>query len=258
MDANKHIGAITMKKNRNSLIIIFLTHLTCLFFGCANEDSRVLDVGTAEEQFKLGQKMLSNKNYQQAFLLFEKSAEKGYDKAQNDLGSMYLEGIFIEKDLNKAFRLFSMAAEQGNPHSKYNLGNMYLTGIPIERDIQKAKELFFQSAEKGNAYAQNQLGCMYYNGTEIIKDYHKAFKYFSMSAKQGDLTAFKNLGYLYAKKDFEKKDLIKSYSCFSIAKRKGENFDQEDLNKFEEVKKYLNTEQLKEAEKEIEKLLSHQ
>lgn len=57
------------------------------------------------------------RSYEKAAYWFEKSAAKGYDRAQNNLGLLYLFGNGVKKSREKAIALFKKAAEQGNKSS---------------------------------------------------------------------------------------------------------------------------------------------
>ena len=53
-------------------------------------------------------------NYQQAFDYFSQSAELGFAQGQVNLGQMYLNGQFVEKDLSQAMHWFKQAALQSD------------------------------------------------------------------------------------------------------------------------------------------------
>src|SRR5687767_7422945 len=73
------------------------------------------------------------KDETKAFEYYKKSAEKGYNMAQNKLGILY-ESKGTEKDLKKAIYWYSKAAENGNQFAQYNLGIFYENGIGVEKD----------------------------------------------------------------------------------------------------------------------------
>ena len=65
--------------------------------------------------------------------------------AQNTLGLMYLTGDGVEKDFDKAFVWFDKASQQNDPQAQMALGYMYLKGKGVQRNLTKAKELLFNS-----------------------------------------------------------------------------------------------------------------
>src|SRR6266542_3857985 len=60
-----------------------------------------------------------------AFEYCKKSAEKGYNEAQNFLGCLYENGKCTEKDLGKAICWYNKALESENKLAQYNLGRCY-------------------------------------------------------------------------------------------------------------------------------------
>ncbi|MEL3908680.1 MAG: hypothetical protein P1P64_06675, partial [Treponemataceae bacterium] len=59
---------------------------------------------------------------------------------------------------DKAFKLFSKSAERGNVSAQSAVGGMYLLGIGVKTDYQKANEWLTKASRAGNAEAQNNLG----------------------------------------------------------------------------------------------------
>jgi TPR repeat protein len=52
--------------------------------------------------FDKGSKAYDNKDYETAFIEFEKSASQGYAGAQFNLGFLYINGMGVSKNLDKA------------------------------------------------------------------------------------------------------------------------------------------------------------
>ncbi len=99
-----------------------------------------------------------------AFEYYKQSAEKGYNKAQKNLASLYENGEGTKKDLDKAFYWYNKAVENEYEEAQCNLGGCYLFGRGVEKDKDKAFEYYKQSAEKGYIKAQNDLGYLYVKG----------------------------------------------------------------------------------------------
>ena len=63
----------------------------------------------------------------------EQRAEAGDGAAANLLGDHYREGDIVSQDLNLAFRWYSRGAELGDREAQNNLGTLFLDGLGCER-----------------------------------------------------------------------------------------------------------------------------
>jgi len=84
-------------------------------------------------------------------------AEEGDIKAQNALGTMYLEGKGVPQSYSEAVRWFRKAADRGYAKGQYNLGNMYYYGRGVPQDRAEAEQWYHKAADQGDAYAQRAL-----------------------------------------------------------------------------------------------------
>lgn len=64
---------------------------------------------------------------------------------------MYLHGHAIERNYDEAFKWFIKSAEQGNSMAENNIGEMYLNGEGLEKNYNEAFKWFKKSAEHGDA-----------------------------------------------------------------------------------------------------------
>ena len=83
----------------------------------------------------------------------EKSAKDGDVKAQNQLGTIYLQGIGVTPAPAEARQWFEMAARSGNSEALYNLGLIYENGTGVAKDQQKAAIYFSRALAAGSAKA---------------------------------------------------------------------------------------------------------
>ena len=79
------------------------------------------------------------------------SANQGNAQAQSDLGSCYVNGVGVSKDIKKAIDLYEKSASQGNVEGLYNLGACYSSGVGVKTDYKKALKYFEQAAKLGHA-----------------------------------------------------------------------------------------------------------
>ncbi|MDD2717507.1 MAG: tetratricopeptide repeat protein [Candidatus Wallbacteria bacterium] len=121
---------------------------------------------TAEEmasgtyQFKMGEKYAKGegvpKDYKQAMIWYQKSADQGYSPAQNSLGYIYLEGFGTPQDYKQAMLWFQKAAEQGLSSAQYFLGIMYEKGFGVTQDIVEAHFWLNIAAASGHENARRE------------------------------------------------------------------------------------------------------
>ena len=149
--------------------------------------------------------------------LYQKLADRGFPKAQLNLGLIYYYGWCVAKDPERALGLFKSAAEKGFARAYFALANYYdqnadtaLTecylllavesgvpeaqtqlamrykmGIEVPQDEKKALELFQLAVEQNERKAQCELACYYLHGILVEKDEEKALALLNASAQQG-------------------------------------------------------------------------
>lgn len=113
-------------------------------------------------------------DYKQAF----KYAKMGVDRKDSNclyvLGSCYLYGLGIDKDIAKGLALMEEASLQKNPGASYVLGMAYLQGrYNLKVDSVKAAH-YFQLDDKIGA-ACCELAKLHHNGSIPGADQHKAY-----------------------------------------------------------------------------------
>jgi serine/threonine protein kinase len=152
----------------------------------------------AEEMNRHGRAAFQRQEYPLAVAWYSKAADKGFARAQNELGQCYLRGQGVAQDLKKAAELFRRSAEQGNALGEHQLGVMYLRGWGgLPRDYTQALEWFRKSADQNLPIGQFSLGNMYFNGWGLPQDYGQALQWFRKAADQGNPRAQQQLGVMY-------------------------------------------------------------
>ncbi|GES90998.1 kinase-like domain-containing protein [Rhizophagus clarus] len=134
-----------------------------------------------------------DKNYDLAFELSKKLAEKGIPNAINKLGYCYNNKIGTEINEQKAFELYKKAADLGNSTGISNLGWCYDKGIGTATNKSKAFELYQKAADLGNSFGINNLGAYYKYGVVTDVDEQKAFELYQKAANLGNHLAQYNL-----------------------------------------------------------------
>ncbi|NWH09484.1 MAG: SEL1-like repeat protein [Alphaproteobacteria bacterium] len=109
-------------------------------------------------QRRLGASETGRLTMEQAVQLIRRAATDEDDRAsQNTLGSLYAQGIGVERDSGLARRWFEASAAQGFPSANYNLGLMYRDGFGVERDRDRAIRYFRRALQGGHPLAARAL-----------------------------------------------------------------------------------------------------
>lgn len=111
----------------------------------------------AKELCAKGTELYKEANYAEAATCFEKAASQGNAKAQCSLGTCYLKGQGVGKDLNKAIELYKLSAKKNNKLALYNLGQCYEKGLGVEKDESYARNYYEKAAALGHTGAQSKL-----------------------------------------------------------------------------------------------------
>ncbi len=104
---------------------------------------------------------------------------------------------FAQQDIGSAVSWCEASADQGSADGENGLGTMYLNGQGVTRDLAKAAKLFAAAAAQGNAKAENNLAAMYFDGQGVAEDRPRAVALFQKSAAQGNAEADNNLKAIY-------------------------------------------------------------
>ena len=126
------------------------------------------DKGIARAQFRLaymhylGRGFTQDTNIANAMIktampAIQKFADDNRAWAQSDLGSLYEDGLVLERDFNQAVAWYRSAAEQGYPGAQTNLGIMYARGRGVSVNRKIAIEWFRKAANQGDNAAKRNL-----------------------------------------------------------------------------------------------------
>ena len=152
---------------------------------------------------------------------YRKSAEQGYCKAQNNLGTKYRDGRGVSKDFTEAMRWFRKAANQGAALAQSNVGMMYRDGNGVKKNYSEAMRWFCKAADQGDALAQLCIAGMYMSGRGVSADAVKAVKWLRKAADQDDDSAQYCLGLCYEKGNGVEKDLQEAMKWYRKAAEQG-------------------------------------
>ena len=236
-----HLKALSEEQVQEDTKIITLKSITtavviCMFSICfANFPDRVthalLDIatlsGNSRIEDEVGTKYLKEKNYDKAFRLFLRSAEKGNGIAQYNLGNCYREGWGVAPDPVESFNWTSKSAAQGFSPAIYNLALYYMNGYGVEADNEKARELHLQAAEDGHPWSMVYLADVYTSGNGVERDVAEGAKWWHKAADAGLAVAQYHLGLCYLAGRGVAQD---SLACFNWVSKAAEQNHVDALN----------------------------
>lgn len=116
-----------------------------------------------------------------------KAAKAGEPRGQSQLGSLYLHGIFINKDIDKSIFWFEEAIKNNSNSARYNLAKLYINKANITPlRLEKAIELYLAAADQGYTDAKVALGNIYMHDTYGLKSGEKAIYWLKSAAQSGN------------------------------------------------------------------------
>lgn len=142
----------------------------------------ILPITSNAGQLEDGTAAMESGDYQTAYKLLYPLAEQGDPQAQDCIGSMYLEGLGVEKDEIMAADWYAKSAEQGYAMAQNTIGAMYVQGLGVEEDRQKGLSYIMKAAKQGLKLAQQN-----------------AYGFLAEEVKNGNIPACHNLGYMCLK-----------------------------------------------------------
>jgi len=172
--------------------------------------------GDLQAQLAWGDLMCEKNESQQSYIWYKKAAEQGNKEAQYKLGTMYYNGIGIEKDYYQAIVWLKNAYKQGHkeagilamqigkeaikiqeeekirttaikgdPQSQFDLGDLLFE----KKEYKQGSYWYKKASEQNHAEAQYKLALNYYLGTGIEEDYSQALFWAIKAFNQGHLKA---------------------------------------------------------------------
>lgn len=123
-----------------------------------------------------------------------KAADRGYGRAQKNMGVAYAQGIGVEKDDAEAVKWFLKAAESGVAEAQANVGERYAQGIGLPRDADQAIHWLGKAAAQNHPFAEMFLGKIYANGQLTAVDRQRARYWWARATAHGNEEAKQLLG----------------------------------------------------------------
>ncbi|MDX2144684.1 MAG: tetratricopeptide repeat protein [Rhodospirillaceae bacterium] len=109
--------------------------------------------------------------------------------AITDEANRYFSGIGVVQDDERAATLYREAAEKGYARAQHNLGVMYAEGRGVVRDMTLAIEWYRKAVAQAYVPAMTSLGIAYAEGRGVAADPATAARLLQMAADAGDRRA---------------------------------------------------------------------
>ncbi|XP_061858079.1 death ligand signal enhancer isoform X2 [Colius striatus] len=147
----------------------------------------------------LGIESMRAGHYRIAYTCFKLAADRGYSKAQFNVGLCYEHGRGTEKDLEKAAFYYYHAASSCHPLAQYRYARCLLCHRPENEWHRHPKAVTFleQAAMAGITEAQACLGVFYMRGLQPKEK--TGLKYLLLAARSGDAQSRYHVGVCYEK-----------------------------------------------------------
>lgn len=158
-----------------------------------------------------GQDAFNSMNYAQALELWTKAKDSGDVDAMFRIGTLYEQGLGVEKDLNIAYHdYYIKAARDGSPEALAffeddgtitDAVSQFLKGHQFNDQSQLHKAFYWyqKSAAQGDELAQSAMGTCYRDGIGVAKNEKEAIFWFwrAISHKENLSITWVNLGSCY-------------------------------------------------------------
>jgi TPR repeat protein len=136
-------------------------------------------------------------DYQKAALLYQKSAEGNYAKAEFNLGLAYTDGFGVNQNYQQALYHLKIAADMGYSMAQYQLAWMYEEGIGANQNYEEAIFWYKKSAAQNYRMALGQLGWMYKFGRGVEQNYQESAYWYKKAAELGSAKSQYQLAWAY-------------------------------------------------------------
>jgi uncharacterized protein len=105
----------------------------------------------------------------EAFELLRAASRKGSAEATYAIGTWYLFGRHVPKNLVEASRYFEKAARKRHPSALYDLAVMHERGQGVRKNLKRAFALYIKAADLGDTDALRAVvRCVYY-GIGVVR-----------------------------------------------------------------------------------------
>ena len=148
-------------------------------------------------------------DFDTAYDLLQKEAEKGNAFALYDIARMHMDGLGRDKDMDTAQEWFAKAYQaflvgesktEKSGYLQFRIGKMNAQGFGVEQNYEEAAEWYEKAVAQDNPFAAYALGGLYYRGQGMEENHARAFDLYMSAAehyKRPNVFAMYELGKMY-------------------------------------------------------------
>lgn len=129
-----------------------------------------LPEGESTYRAAMAEMLKARPNIASATRLLQKSFRRGNPRAAYALGTWYLHGAHVSRDMRKAIELLRTAAKGDVPDALYDLAICYENGTGVAKNLRIALELYVRAALNGEQQSVYEVGRCYFYGIGIPSD----------------------------------------------------------------------------------------
>lgn len=155
-----------------------------------------LGATAASAGYKDGLILVRQGKWAKAIREFSEQAATGHAQSQFSLGLIYHLGRGVPVDLKRAYELYKASMLQDHPPAINNMGMMYLNGDYVERNYEVAFALFSLAAAD-HAQAKDNMGRCFENGWGVDAEPEQAANFYQLAGDEGYMLGYYHLGVLY-------------------------------------------------------------
>ena len=111
-----------------------------------------------------------NPDFAQAFDLLTRAFDLGSPDAAYALGTWYLHGRHVGKDLKRAMRFLEIAADGDVADAHFDLAVSYEKGVGKRKNARRAARHYLKAALLGDAQSVFEVGRCYHYGIGVAQD----------------------------------------------------------------------------------------
>ncbi|XP_038185917.1 death ligand signal enhancer isoform X1 [Arvicola amphibius] len=184
----------------------------------------------------LGTENMKAGHHTEGFSYFQRAADRGYSKAQYNVGLCLEHGRGTPRDLGKAVLFYHLAAIQGHSLAQYRYARCLLQSSASLSDPerQRAVSMLKQAADSGLREAQAFLGVLFTKEPHL--DEQRAVKYLWLAASNGDSQSRFHLGVCYERGLGVQRNLVEAVKCYQQSAAVGNEPAQERLRTLFNIK----------------------
>ncbi len=175
------------------LLFLLFTIVQLLSYGQSKSSSEIL----YENGIDYLGGIKKNYNPELGKRLLDSAVMLGNPKAMNELGTLYLKGTVVKRNIDSAFYWFNHSISLGFAGACINAGNIFRTAYVVPQDFKKAIKYFEKGVLLNDPTCKNLMAYMYYKGLGTNQDYTKAFNLYEESAEAGIENSMYFLGLCY-------------------------------------------------------------